>query len=60
MPPRSVQQRYVETPYFGKYGAVYKNHYDDLLLKDCTCEEKKSEKGELRSLEDSRATTFPP
>ena len=52
MPPRSVQQRYVETPYFGKYAAVYKNHYDDLLLlKDCTCEEKKSEKGDAAVFE---------
>ena len=53
MPPRTVRQRYVESPYFGKYAAVYKNLYGDLQLleKDCTCEEKKVENREAAVFE---------
>ncbi|GMH82767.1 hypothetical protein TL16_g09373 [Triparma laevis f. inornata] len=45
MTPRKVVQKFVETPYYGKYAAVYQNTYDDLRLiqKECNCEEKKEQ-----------------
>ncbi|GMH50180.1 hypothetical protein TrVE_jg698 [Triparma verrucosa] len=45
MMPRKVVQKFVETPYYGKYAAVYQNTYDDLKLiqKECNCEEKKEQ-----------------